>query len=341
MADSEPKIVDENIKETPTADDVADDNAEIIAKLPKSEQDIIKQMEYYFSESNLRRDKFLVQKIKENEDGWVELSVMLTFNRLKAMTEDTNVIVTALDKSPHGIVQISEDKLKVRRHPDNPLPEFNEERRKELQLRTAYAKGFPLDSKIDVVIEYFNSNFPNVEQVQMRKYFDKDNTKKYLFKGSVFATFTKKEYAEEFVSKPDLKYEEKPLIRYMQTKYFEVKKQEMDERKKKKGARKAAIEQEKEVPFELPKGAFLSFKGIEGDITREDIKDAIKKIDEKIEIAFVNFTRGDKEGSLRFSKENDGSKFLESLGEQKEVRDIHKISSTFFLTVLNILGQNQ
>lgn len=295
---------------------------EIIAKLPKLDQEIIQQLEYYFSEPNLRRDKFMNQKIAENEDGWVELSVMLTFNRLKQITTDTEAIVEALNKSPHGIVQVSEDKAKVRRHPDNPLPEFNEARRKETQERTAYAKGFPLDSTLGEIIEFFHSNFKQVEQVMMRKYFDKDNTKKYLFKGSVFVTFGKKELAEEFVNQPDLIYKEKALLRYMQQKYFEVKKQENEDRKKRRIEKKKAeggadTETVEKQEFKLPTGAILSFKGIEeGEFTREDIKSAVGKIDTSLDIAFVNFKRGDKDGNLRFAKEDDGKKFLEKLGDQ-------------------------
>lgn len=144
-------------------DSVPDDDASH-SDLTQLERDIIRQIEYYFSENNLRRDKFLIQKVGE-ADGWVDINVLLTFNRLKAITEDAEKIADAVVKSPHGTVQVSEDRLKLRRHPDNPLPEFNETRRKEVQARTAYAKGFPLDSNLTTLIDYFNNNFENVEQV--------------------------------------------------------------------------------------------------------------------------------------------------------------------------------
>lgn len=75
--------------------------------------------EYYFSDSNLRRDKFLSKQISDNEGGWVELAVLLTFKRLKSMSDDASVIVAAVQKSSAGLVEVSEDKLKLRRHPDN------------------------------------------------------------------------------------------------------------------------------------------------------------------------------------------------------------------------------
>lgn len=341
MTDVEASQVEEETNEKGSAE-VNVDDSEILAKLSQLERDIIKQLEYYFSEANLRRDKFMNQKIADSEDGWVELSVMLTFNRLKAFTTDSNVIAEALDKSPHGIVQVSDDKLKVRRHPDNPLPEFNEARRKETQARTAYSKGFPLDATLSEIIDFFHTNFKQVEQVVMRKYYDKEKSKKYLFKGSVFVTFGKPELAEEFVNQEDLKFKEKVLLRYMQQKYFEVKKQEIEERKSRRNTNKnkKPEEGEKEKPVDdvkLPRGAILSFSGIEGEFAREDIKAAVLKIDGTLDIAFVNFKRGDKEGSFRFTKENDGKKFLEKLGEEKVSGSEGKILLNFIsqLTIFN------
>lgn len=289
------------------------------ADLTKLEQDIIRQIEYYFSEPNLRRDKFLIQKVAESEEGWVEISVLLTFNRLKSITEDSKAIADAMDKSPNGTVQVSEDRLKLRRHPENPLPEFNETRRKELQTRTAYAKGFPLGSALSTILDYFHSNFANVEQVQMRKYFD-TKTKTHLFKGSVFVIFATREAAEEFVSKAGVQYNEKDLLRYTQSKYFEAKKKEREEYEKTKKIKKQRKEGEEEKEKEkeehtLPKNAVVHFvkEKDEGELSREDIKEKIAEIDASIDIAFVHFQKGEKDGDIRFSKENDATKLFEKL----------------------------
>lgn len=285
------------------------------ADLTKLEQDIIRQIEYYFSENNLRRDKFLISKVGEAGDGWVDISVLLTFNRLKTITEDAKAIADALDKSPHGVVEISEDRSQLRRHPDNPLPEFNETRRKELSSRTAYAKGFPLDSELSTLIDFFHKAFENVEQVQMRKYYCL-KTKAHLFKGSVFVTFSTKEQAEEFVAKEGLKFGEKPMLRYLQPHYLDLKKKERDDmdktKKAKKAAAKGAIPDKEE--FTLPKSATVHFIGAGGsDISREDIKSKIAEIEPSLEVAFIHFQKGDKDGDLRFQKENDAPKLMEKL----------------------------
>ena len=40
-------------------------------------------MEFYFSDANLPTDAFLIKKVKANEEGWVNLSVIASFNRMK------------------------------------------------------------------------------------------------------------------------------------------------------------------------------------------------------------------------------------------------------------------
>lgn len=316
-------------KENSASQENSENNSQsYLSKLPNAERDIIRQIEYYFSENNMRRDKFLISKVGETEEGWVDISVLLTFNRLKALTEDVKVITAAMDKSPNGTVQISEDRLKLRRHPDNPLPEFNEARRKETQARTAYAKGFPLDSTLSQLIEFFNNNFENVEQVIMRKYFC-PKTKNHLFKGSVFITFSKKEFAEEFVQKEEIKYNEKALLRYMQTKYIEIKKKEREENDKKKKANKTAKEgEEAKAEFSLPKKAVVHFVGAEGEMTREDIKARVAEVEPAVDMAFIHFQKGDKEGDLRFNKENDAEKLLEKLegGKVRKSRNVQEVN---------------
>lgn len=76
----------------------------------KSTNRILTQMEFYFSDSNLRRDRFLREKIGEcmpqmvaGEDPesaerrvGVDLSIFLQFNNIKAITDDVTVIRDSL-----------------------------------------------------------------------------------------------------------------------------------------------------------------------------------------------------------------------------------------------------
>lgn len=69
------------------------------------EEAIIRQVEYYFSDINLPRDKFLSEQTKL-DDGWVPLEVLTRFNRLSKITTDIEVIKKALSKSMSGLLEV-------------------------------------------------------------------------------------------------------------------------------------------------------------------------------------------------------------------------------------------
>lgn len=58
--------------------------------------------------------------------------------RLKTLTTESSVIVAALQKSKTGLLEISEDKSKVRRSPDKPLPEINDDYKDALKHKSVY-----------------------------------------------------------------------------------------------------------------------------------------------------------------------------------------------------------
>lgn len=287
----------------------------------KLESSIIRQVEYYFGDANLNRDKFLLEQISKDEGGWVPFSVLLTFKRLASLSTDAEVIANALAKSDEGLIEISEDKLKLRRHPERPVPEHNEERRKEIMSRTAYAKGFPLDIDMSELIEFF-SPYVKVVNINMRKYLDKPS-KTYKFKGSVFVTFEKKEQAREFIEKDKVVYKERELLRKWQETYLEEKKDEMKAKSKKKA--KAAAEEEK---LQLPKGTVLHFAGASDAVTREILRGAVEKVEGDFEVAYVEYSKGEKEGHIRFVQENIAAQFLEKLEDKKLKLSVDDIELT-------------
>ena len=89
------------------------------SKTPLSSK-IVQQCEFYFGDVNLRKDGFLRQRIEESEDGWIAIAVLLTFNRLRALSDDEATIAEALRGS--SLLEVSRDDTKVRRR-DQKLPE--------------------------------------------------------------------------------------------------------------------------------------------------------------------------------------------------------------------------
>ncbi|KAL9706733.1 hypothetical protein quinque_010251 [Culex quinquefasciatus] len=300
MTETETKVAaaEEPTKTTEEeAPESTDDATTTPANVSKLEGSIIRQLEYYFGDANLARDKFLLEQISK-EEGWVPLDVLLTFKRLKSLSEDK----------------------KLRRHPERPVPELNEEKRKEIYARTVYVKGFaPEDgTQMNELLEFFEP-YEKVSNIVMRKYHDKA-TKKYLFKGSVFVTFANKEQAAEFLKKEKLTYKEKELICKSQDDYFEQKKAERKKKDKKK-------EEEKFDIGHLPKVACVHLDGFGKETSRETIKETILKLDESLEVAFIDYQKTDSNGVVRFSTEGNGKKFVEKLTDNKITIDDEEITA--------------
>lgn len=124
----------------------------------------------------MRRDKFLLEQTRL-DDGWVPISVMLNFKNLAALTKNVEAILKSLENS--DLIQISEDKKKIRRSVDKPLPKYDEEYLKSQEARTVYLKGFPLSSTIEELINYYDT--PDVENIIVSVKFKK----KFCFKCSL------------------------------------------------------------------------------------------------------------------------------------------------------------
>jgi len=299
------------------------------------ERQIIRQVEYYFGDFNLPKDKFLQETMKE-DDGWIKLETLLKFHRLANISKEQEAIMAALKKSDSGLLELnSEADSKVRRSPAQPLPENNEETKKALEAKTAYAKGFDKENTtMDELLEYYAEHEPTVVNIQMRNYFDKKDKKRH-FKGSVFLTFRTVEACNEYVAAESKKYKDTELeSRKLQKVYHEEKAKEWEEKKKKKGDRKGKKEGEGEdgdkatetkEEEKLPKGTVVKFTGLGSDAKREDIKEMLEKefevnIDKDSgDIAFVTYQMGEAEAKIRFKTENYGVELMKKLEKAEKI----------------------
>lgn len=283
IADAKPVVAVELLDRVPATE---------AEPLTDAEASIIRQVEYYFSDPNLARDKFLIAETKK-DDGWVSFVVLLTFKRLAALSTDATVIANALVRSADDLLQVSKDRLRVRRNPARPLPEQNEKTRQETIARTAYVKGFPLDTEMSALLKFFDA-YEQVSNVIMRRYQDKP-TKEYRFKGSVFVAFATREACAAFLALEKCDFGEKTLERKWESDYYEAKKAERSSDKKK-------AKKEEENKINLPKGAVIHLDGLSAETTRETIKAALQELGG--EVAFIDYTKGDKAGHVRFTTEN-------------------------------------
>ncbi|KAG0447769.1 hypothetical protein HPP92_028183 [Vanilla planifolia] len=71
---------------------------------------IVKQIEYYFSDENLQTDTFLLSLL--DEQGWVPISKIADFNRVKKMTTNITLILDALLSS--NVIEVQGGKIRRR-----------------------------------------------------------------------------------------------------------------------------------------------------------------------------------------------------------------------------------
>ncbi|KAL3190918.1 hypothetical protein MRX96_019161 [Rhipicephalus microplus] len=282
--------------------------------------------------TNADVENFLQEKLKE-DDGWVTIDTLLTFNRLKSLTTESDVVATALLKSTSQLLEVSDDGTKIRRSPAKPAPERNKEQQQKLNELSVYAKGFPSTATLDDLLEFFG-RFGKCINVFMRRY-----PETRIFKGSVFATFATKEEADAFLAQEDVKYNELELMRSPKTEYMARKKQERQARSEEKAKKKAANEEASaeggardgggggdaaaaengEAP-DIVLGCILRVKGLGEQTTWENLKEAFAPY---AKVAFVDYTRGQPEAMLRFADEGSAQAVLAKLGAQEEPLNIN------------------
>ncbi|XP_022744624.1 la-related protein 6B-like isoform X2 [Durio zibethinus] len=99
---------------------------------------ILNQVEYYFSDLNLATTDHLMRFINKDPEGYVPLSVVASFKKIKALITTHSQLASVLQNSLKLVV--SEDGKKVRRQ--HPLTEADME---ELQSRIVVAENLPED----------------------------------------------------------------------------------------------------------------------------------------------------------------------------------------------------
>jgi La-related protein 7 len=122
------------------------------------------QVEFYFSDINLNRDRFLNHRITESEDGFVSIEMIAGFNRMKDISEDLSLIVKAMRRS--DMLEVSENGDMVRRAtPVGSVENTND--------RTLYVEDLPPSASIDVLKSDFSScgtveyvNLPRVRETK-------------------------------------------------------------------------------------------------------------------------------------------------------------------------------
>ncbi|XP_046445689.1 la-related protein 7-like [Daphnia pulex] len=142
-------------------------------------------MEFYFSDANLSKDRFMQNVIKDGPE--IPLHVFMNFNKLRAMTEDLKEIAKALKFSK--TLKLSEDETKVSR-----ITPFRPKSQEEVDLCTVYVERLPPHASIEWITSIF-SEYGVVAYVSLPKF--KDATR---IKGFAFVEFCDSESAAKAVT---------------------------------------------------------------------------------------------------------------------------------------------
>uniref|UniRef100_A0A672J7H6 La-related protein 7 n=1 Tax=Salarias fasciatus TaxID=181472 RepID=A0A672J7H6_SALFA len=191
--------------------------------------DVKKQVEFWFGDVNLHKDRFLKTLIDESSDGYVDISVLTSFNRMKKLTTDTKLIARALRNS--SVVELNLEGTKVRRQ----LPVGD--RPNDVDSRTVYVELLPKDVTHSWIERVF-TKCGNVVYVSIPRFKTSDDSK-----GFAFVEFEKEEEALtaiEMLNNPPEDAPRKPGIfpKTLNRKPIPASDREEEEKKKRKKKKK-------------------------------------------------------------------------------------------------------
>ncbi|KVH88325.1 la-related protein 6A isoform X2 [Cynara cardunculus var. scolymus] len=109
---------------------------------------IIKQVEYYLSDENLKTDKFLLKYLAKDEEGYVPVAVIASFKKMKKLTHHKSLIVAALKES--SLLTLSSNEKRVKRVHPFPLTEVLDP-----ELCTVLVENLPEDHTIENMKKIF------------------------------------------------------------------------------------------------------------------------------------------------------------------------------------------
>ncbi|XP_050971903.1 la-related protein 7 isoform X1 [Labeo rohita] len=163
--------------------------------------EVKKQVEFWFGDVNLHKDRFMKNIIQQSRDGYVDISVLTSFNRMKKLTTDVKLIARALKNS--AIVEVNLEGTHVRRR--DPLGESP----KDVDNRTVYVELLP-KTVTHVWLERVFSKCGNVVYVSIPRYKSTGHPKGFAF--VEFETEEQAQKATEMLNNPPEDAPRKPGI---------------------------------------------------------------------------------------------------------------------------------
>nr|XP_025038484.1 la-related protein 7 isoform X3 [Pelodiscus sinensis] len=161
--------------------------------------DIAKQVDFWFGDVNLHKDKFLREQIEKSRDGYVDISLLVSFNKMKKLTTDGKLIARAVKSS--SVVELDLEGTRIRRR--QPLGE----QPKDVDGRTVYVELLPKNVNHNWIERVFGK-CGNVVYVSIPRYKSSGDPKGFAF--VEFETREQADKAIEFLNNPPEEAPRKP-----------------------------------------------------------------------------------------------------------------------------------
>ncbi|KMT18160.1 hypothetical protein BVRB_2g031890 [Beta vulgaris subsp. vulgaris] len=168
---------------------------------------VLRQVEFYFGDSNLPRDNFLMNTLNDCEDGMVDLALICSFTRMRTHLDLGNMkadqiplaTVDAVSETlrSSGFLKLSEDGRRVGRSVQLNKPE---EVIEQVDGRTIAASPVPYDANIDEIKSFF-AQYAKVNSCRLPRHV----SHKFYICGTALVEFSTEEDAEK-VLKQTLSY---------------------------------------------------------------------------------------------------------------------------------------
>jgi hypothetical protein len=296
-------------------------------------------LSFFFSDTNLRSDTFMKKEMKFN-DGMVAIQKLLRFNSIKKITADQEKIVQAVETSEllKPILMLNKDKTSIGR-----INKFDINNIKDNIPLTLFVKGLPTSNveisedgkelppksyavQVDEVKQLF-LEYGEIALVRLRYKKKLKKSDPTIAKGEAFIEYESEEMARKAAAdlckvgdaepKKRLTIKGNELFVQPMKEWLELKEKEEGEEKSDKRKRKSSAEDEgkeaadDEFDIVWNPGCVISVKGFPDNCDREAIREAMKDYapSDPKEL-YLDFSRGQKSGALRFETPTDKIKEL-------------------------------
>jgi len=278
---------------------------------------VLRQVEFYFSDSNLPRDKFLRETAEQSDDGLVSLALICSFSRMKShlgldasvkpetVPEETVLAVAeVLRRSP--VLRVSEDGKKIGRASELLKPE---EIIEQVDSRTVAASPLPYNVKLEDVQSFF-AQYAKVNSVRLPRHI----ANKKHFCGTALVEFSEEEEAKKVL--------ENSLVFSGANLEIRPKKEFDAEQEYKKEEHKKAHPVKDSQDEGYPKGLIVAFK-LEKTMADFVQKNSVDKVDDsatKLETSNSTVNpSGEASEGIAESSDSKEEKSSENVTKEKEV----------------------